>query len=267
MSDPVTNVEIEDVLASIRRLVSEESRPETPVQESPGKLVLTPALRVAEPTGDDDTGGGAAASETVSASGPVAGMTGDFGVEDDYAEDVEEPQPIESADLEARFADMAEDEEVAEVIAVDSHDTFDDAAAAEIPDVKFETTRELPASEDWQEEEPAEAEQVAEWQDEPADTVAMDAPEDDEIDESIEEPEAVEAFAYQVDEGPDPDLEELAELDDDDGSILDEEALRELVADIVRQELQGALGERITRNVRKLVRREIHRALTGQEFQ
>jgi len=43
--------------------------------------------------------------------------------------------------------------------------------------------------------------------------------------------------------------------------------LRELVTEIVRQELQGALGERITRNVRKLVRREIHRALTSQELE
>lgn len=66
---------------------------------------------------------------------------------------------------------------------------------------------------------------------------------------------------------------ELADpLDDDDvliseEAILDEESLRELVADIVREELQGALGERITRNVRKLVRREIHRALTAQEFE
>ena len=51
-----------------------------------------------------------------------------------------------------------------------------------------------------------------------------------------------------------------------DDAVLDEEALRELVADIVRQELQGALGERITRNVRKLVRREIHRALSAQDF-
>lgn len=50
-------------------------------------------------------------------------------------------------------------------------------------------------------------------------------------------------------------------------AILDEESLRELVSDIVRQELQGALGERITRNVRKLVRREIHRALTAQELE
>ena len=51
-----------------------------------------------------------------------------------------------------------------------------------------------------------------------------------------------------------------------DDTILDEEALRDLVSEIVRQELQGALGERITRNVRKLVRREIHRAMMGQDY-
>lgn len=52
-----------------------------------------------------------------------------------------------------------------------------------------------------------------------------------------------------------------------DDQLMDEEALRDLVAEIVRTELQGALGERITRNVRKLVRREIHRALTAQELE
>ncbi len=51
-----------------------------------------------------------------------------------------------------------------------------------------------------------------------------------------------------------------------DGAVIDEEALRDMVVDIVREELQGALGERITRNVRRLVRREIHRALASQEL-
>ncbi len=54
---------------------------------------------------------------------------------------------------------------------------------------------------------------------------------------------------------------------DEDEQLIDEEALRDLVSDIVRAELQGALGERITRNVRKLVRREIHRALTAQDLE
>lgn len=47
---------------------------------------------------------------------------------------------------------------------------------------------------------------------------------------------------------------------------LSEEALQAFVSEIVRQELQGALGERITRNVRKLVRREIHRVLMSKDL-
>ncbi|WP_299557575.1 hypothetical protein [uncultured Sulfitobacter sp.] len=62
------------------------------------------------------------------------------------------------------------------------------------------------------------------------------------------------------------DSEATAGLASDDG-LMDEETLRDLVSEIVRSELQGALGERITRNVRKLVRREIHRALTAQEME
>lgn len=59
---------------------------------------------------------------------------------------------------------------------------------------------------------------------------------------------------------------ELQEFDPGEDAFLDEAMLRDLVGDIVRQELQGALGERITRNVRKLVRREIHRALAAHEL-
>jgi hypothetical protein len=67
----------------------------------------------------------------------------------------------------------------------------------------------------------------------------------------------------EVDEQGDADVD-LADLDE---SVIDEDALRDLVAEIVRQELTGDLGERITRNVRKLVRREIHRALLTREFE
>ena len=43
---------------------------------------------------------------------------------------------------------------------------------------------------------------------------------------------------------------------------LQQDALRDLVIDLIRAELRGPLGEKITHNVRKLVRREIQRALT-----
>lgn len=48
--------------------------------------------------------------------------------------------------------------------------------------------------------------------------------------------------------------------------MIDEAVLRELVEQMVRAELQGELGEKITRNVRKLVRREIHRVLLTHDF-
>ena len=49
-------------------------------------------------------------------------------------------------------------------------------------------------------------------------------------------------------------------------SGFDEKALRSLVVEIVHDELGGELGERITRNVRKMVRREINRVLTSREM-
>lgn len=42
---------------------------------------------------------------------------------------------------------------------------------------------------------------------------------------------------------------------------IDMDNLREIVTDIVREELRGPLGQKITRNVRKLVRQEIQRAM------
>ena len=66
---------------------------------------------------------------------------------------------------------------------------------------------------------------------------------------------------------PDADVTPDPELFADDAAIIDEETLRDMVSEIVREELQGVLGERITRNVRKLVRREIHRALAAQDLE
>jgi hypothetical protein len=51
-----------------------------------------------------------------------------------------------------------------------------------------------------------------------------------------------------------------------DTTILDEETLRRIVAEVVREELQGELGERITRNIRKLVRREIRLVLAADDL-
>ena len=68
-------------------------------------------------------------------------------------------------------------------------------------------------------------------------------------------------------EAPEDDEEFDADVTAGEETLLDEAVLREMVADIVREELQGVLGERITRNVRKLVRREIQRALAAQDLE
>ena len=47
---------------------------------------------------------------------------------------------------------------------------------------------------------------------------------------------------------------------------LDDQELRALVVATVHDELSGELGERITRNVRKMVRREINRVLAAREL-
>ncbi|MEP2202700.1 hypothetical protein [Tateyamaria sp.] len=92
-----------------------------------------------------------------------------------------------------------------------------------------------------------------------ADTVQTEGPQQGESDVTPEE-----AAPASQDTAADAAPAALFGSDDD---VLDEEALRELISDIVREELQGALGERITRNVRKLVRREIHRALAAQDLE
>lgn len=60
----------------------------------------------------------------------------------------------------------------------------------------------------------------------------------------------------------DLDFPELPELDHPVPAPIDEAMLQEVVSDLIREELRGALGQKITRNVRKLVRQEIQRALT-----
>ena len=73
-----------------------------------------------------------------------------------------------------------------------------------------------------------------------------------------------------------PDEDEIEDLGDEpqpfvfpetEDGVLDEETLREIIAEVVREELQGALGQRITRNVRKMVRREIRLALAAQDLE
>lgn len=75
------------------------------------------------------------------------------------------------------------------------------------------------------------------------------------------------ATATETDGGADALEEEVDLFASDDEAVIDMEMLRELIVQVLREELQGPLGERITRNVRKLVRQEIARALESQKFE
>ncbi|NBB99065.1 MAG: hypothetical protein GVY34_13025 [Alphaproteobacteria bacterium] len=228
MTDAMTRHEIEDVLSSIRRLVSHDDRAAQaqaqPAGRAGGKLVLTSALRV-----DDDR----TASDTRAGDGIAqVGITStDSGGAETAQQDQETPQapapaaatPTDtdrvhetprSASLVARIAQAGA--QSSSVTAADGHATdMDDPVAVEVNDTALETTL-------------ARLEQAL--------SITGAAP----------------------DLPTDPDAAAKQEADT---TVIDEAALAEVVSRIVRQELQGELGERITRNIRKLVRAEVAREL------
>jgi len=217
MSDPVKTEDIEDVLSSIRRLVSEEPRPRAPraaeAPSQPGKLVLTPAFRVAE--------------EAANAPAPA------------------EEEAVSEAEVEAG---PAPDEGTADPVPMFVH-----VAAVESvsPEAEAENQDETSLRERVAELEAAVAESGGDW----------------EPDGSEDAPQAVPLARFTI-RGEREKVVEGADFDEAaEETVLDEEALREMVADIVRQELQGEMGKRITSNVRKLVRQEINRALASRDLE
>lgn len=108
------------------------------------------------------------------------------------------------------------------------------------------------------------------------------------VEQPVEEPNADAAFVS--DHAPEPAISEPSEnverletlpeysaseiegADEDDlfdgplEAVLDEDWLRETVAGMIREELRGEMGEKISQSVRKLVRQEIMRALAARDL-
>lgn len=288
MAKSGSSMDVEDVLSSIRRLVSEETKlgeplrgadrgatedaappkPDRPRREGAGRLVLTEALRIAEDDAaatdgetdgaEDDANVSALAEEAEIAAEP------DFPAEDagpeDTATDAAAPAPVQPRRISAerpRFQLL--DDLVAETL---GRRRGEDADAAP------EVAEEPPAGADQPDPEEvlndaAELPDLAVQADEAdADGAAAAMPEDD---PDMEQPVLT---ADDTEDEPAPAVRTRGlQLFDEDSDVLDEETLRVMVAQIVREELMGELGDRITRNVRKLVRREINRALAGKEFE
>ncbi len=277
MSEPVTNVEIEDVLSSIRRLVTESGSkpaekaivieeaervsgeaPESvngteafaekgesevttddaltadtePAEDTLDKLVLTQALRVSHLDEDDEKGEDVDGEGASEASGNA------------QADEVQSEKQPEEISEEYIAPELPEE--------TASEDSFKGR-------IELLETAVASQSQDWEDDGENESSDGAEpfdalqWEDHGDDASFEEATDDEPADERS------------LDGSADEEAREFDFLSDD--TLIDEDMLREMVSDIVRQELQGALGERITRNVRKLVRREIHRALMAQELE
>lgn len=248
MSEAMSSVEIEDVLSSIRRLVSQDLRPGTkpPVAKKPveakkpdDKLLLTPAFRVVPLTAVVE---------------PVAPPP--------------RPAPIPRLHLggEKNFATLecaVEDQDVEWESEVG--DPAPLVVAMEWPDAVWTPVQPRPAVQS----PPLFATQLQptpSWAQEDA-----DVSEALELEEFQDQP-IVEPDSYWADQAEAEAVAELTAEQADDFAgdaeplTFDEEVLRNLVRDLIREELQGVLGERITRNVRKLVRAEIARALATQDL-
>ena len=294
MSDPVTNVEVEDVLSSIRRLVSDDNRPSmktaTPVKLSPDRLVLTPALRVEDDQDEDE----AVVEPTIQAwsefgAGPEdqdANLADRSENNSDATSDVYEPEQAEAVQdhdeqpqeethdvSEAPAAEPFVLESVVNHAEPEMDAPFEEIAEADIPDHEAEAAFFADQSESLTSKIAALEAVIGKTDDqwEPDDTGSSDysgteAPsmkwEDVGSDNDADNAEGDNAETVEVDVEP-----QQAAFSQSADELLDEDALRDIVSEIVREELQGALGERITRNVRKLIRSEIHRALAAQELE
>ncbi len=307
MSDQVTNVDIEDVLSSIRRLVAEGDQKKAVRSSGYGegdvvsdKLVLTPNFRVKE------------AEQT---SAPAAD------IED---QEIEQDAPVEADPSEDEMLVLQPEQSVPkneELLDISGRSLEETVAGFEArvsdPDKQWEpdgsevTTPELtwtssgfsaappetfpPEPEDLEpvkilldrKEKPAATEPVIEVEAEESTqpTFKPAEPDMETFGAFVPHPrphrwsEQVERRTLPMTDEDDTDYgddladakssggDEMLEQYLHDGRLIDEAALRRVVQEVLREELQGPLGERITRNVRKLVRREIHNILTTQEFE
>ncbi len=262
MSEAMTNSEIEDVLTSIRRLVAlEDKRP----QES-GRLILTEELRVGIPAAIDAIDGAAVQVADVadSVDGTVAepeahsdaGAVGDVVLKTAFPEPDFGKLEATIAELEAAVSASGEPWEPEAV-------TDDAPRPSNVTDL-YGRLSFAHRTEPTDAVEVVESETDGDMPPEPMLEADAEADADFDADPGLE----VEAVQRPVDaeKGGDMTADAEPQVEPNDDEVLDEDMLRALVAQIVREELHGQLGERVTQQVRKLVRAEIAKALDERKY-
>lgn len=281
MSETAKSKEIEDVLASIRRLVGDPpdgERAQARVRaldgggqiqvagsvspDSDNRLLLTPQLRVTEPEDPYQ---------------PIRSLL-ENGIDvtdneggDDAPQDLASNLEVEASDDEATAAepDAIGGLDLTTIINL----VGENAANDDVPEADKEEEQQEACSEEPRPELVVQAmlEQVG-ADDGEAGNAASDEPQDVEVAEDLSLPNDVPEFkshaaAEIVEDAQAAEVVLDAErVGDAVEGLLDEAQLREIVADVVREELSGHLGERITRNVRKLVRRELRQLMASEDF-
>ena len=269
MSDSVTNSEVEDVLASVRRLVDgpKSTQASRTAGQSQDRLVLTPQQRIGDasvlqltPDQAVETTVDTAAEQQTDQAGSLADEMAaiDAAVVDRSEKPLSDPlilKPSDQAEAILTGAGSADSLELEESGDPKPRDNKYSALSEKIAALETAIAR---TEDQWEPD--------GEGRDAYAGTTppSMTWPANVDLD----------GLGKPV-ERADGDTPPMA--DDDDSDVLDEDTLREIIVSIVRQELdgglvaqavreelQGDLGTRITSNIRKLVRREINLALTAQ---
>lgn len=327
MAGPLSSEEIEDVVSSVRRLVSNEQRPRNLSRDlNSERLLLTPAHRVmpdrsplaplmldasllearlsdAAVTSLDASPAAAVPVDNLAAALEDADTVTLVVVPDDPEVSLDDdllpadPEPLADPELAADVAEAT----LAEPEAEWEDELWTEPATISLGEVALaaEEAEVLtgPAVEDEMPDGEEMDDQVETWaqsdrdgdDDAPIPFVPLRRRAEHlaarlaagEVVETIRAEAAADVVA-EPDAAPDTDLPIAAEADPDpatahlatefvdaDGmqlDVLDEQALQDIVRQTLRAELQGELGERITRNVRKLVRAEINRALLARDL-
>jgi cell pole-organizing protein PopZ len=335
MSESMTAVEIEDVLSSIRRLVSEDLRPthklvSAALKSGASKLILTPALRIVS----DERAALPERGDAFYEDRDLATVLQDIDVEDagqtadivPVFGSVRLHEHLDQSEQERQFGgDTASSDANFLATAMSRINGLSSSDPAEGPLAQRDRIEAVVATvgaavgpEEWEVDGGDPAPQTQAWGDtvwNPADAVVEDAA----VDDAVQVTEASDVLVLETPIAPsdvelgaetllhdlqaetvlqsehaatDADLvgadsiifnddilsqpgaaapseavvqSGFAELDDT-ADFLNEDILREIVREMIQQELQGTLGERITHSVRKLVRAEVNRALAAHDY-
>jgi len=268
MSEALNSTGNEDVLSSIRRLVSDDLRPLGSAGRAPidgDKLLLTPALRVVSN-----------APHFIAAQPPLdavlahvsAGVnqqpddweseTGDLGPD---AEGAPMAEDVEEAEWEAHQIDAyAEPVFILKTAAERAEAGAETSAGGASPTNEFGAALDAEALPGWAQSDGAEEAETPATRPWVAGTLEPDQAWADEAEAAVLQELAPPPVPGRSAEALEP------EEGDDLALPIDEAMLREIVRDVLREELQGRMGERITRNIRKLVRAEIVRVMASEEL-